>query len=138
MSTVFLVVCAAFWQVLVLVIYGVRDVDPVARETAQAYRFRPSRIFTTVLWPTALPYVLTGLRLAASIALVLEISGELIVGSPCLGQRIVQAQSGGAIPALYALLVVSGYLGVAVNLMARLVERKSLRWHVSVRLEGQS
>ena len=37
-STLLLVVYASFWQVLVQVLHGVADVDPVARETAQSYR----------------------------------------------------------------------------------------------------
>src|SRR5690606_9768643 len=84
-STLLLVVYASFWQVLVQVLYGVRDVDPVADQTARMYRFRPLTRVRKVIWPTALPYVMTGFRLGASVALILEITGELIIGSPGLG-----------------------------------------------------
>ncbi|WP_116953108.1 ABC transporter permease [Jiangella endophytica] len=135
-STVLLIVYASFWQVLVQVLDGVRDVDPVAAETARSYRFGLRTRIRTVVWPTALPYVLTGLRLAATVALVLAITGELVIGSPGLGRQIALAQSAGAVETMYALVVVAGLLGVAVNLSIRAVERRTLRWHVSVRREA--
>lgn len=134
-ATLLLVVYASFWQVLVQVLYGVRDVDPVARETARSYRFRPLTRVRTVLWPTALPYVMTGFRLGAAVALILEITGELVIGSPGLGRQIAVAQTSGAVAAMYALVIVVGVMGVAVNTAARATERRVLRWHPSVRGE---
>ncbi|MEV4379123.1 ABC transporter permease [Streptosporangium sp. NPDC049644] len=134
-STLLLVVYAAFWQVLVQVLYGVQDVDPVARETARSYRFGPLTQVRTVIWPTALPYVMTGFRLGAAVALILEITGELIIGSPGLGRRIAVAQTSGAVASMYALVIVVGLVGVAVNVIARAGERRSLRWHPSIRTE---
>ena len=39
-STLLLVIYAAFWQVLIQVLAGVQDVDPIASDTARSYRFR--------------------------------------------------------------------------------------------------
>jgi ABC-type nitrate/sulfonate/bicarbonate transport system permease component len=137
-STLLLVVYAAFWQVLVQVLYGVRDVDPVARETARSYRFRRLTQVRTVIWPTALPYVLTGFRLGAAVALILEITGELIIGSPGLGKQIAVSQSSGAVASMYALVIVVGLIGVGVNVLARATERRALRWHPSIRRDMAS
>jgi len=132
-SALILVVYAAFWQVLVQVLYGVADVDPVVRDTARSYRFSRWAVIRTVIWPTAMPYVVTGFRLAAAVALILEITAELIIGVPGLGRSIGVAQSSGAVAETYALVIVVGLLGVAVNVVARAVERRALRWHTSVR-----
>ncbi|WP_433201168.1 ABC transporter permease [Dactylosporangium sp. CS-047395] len=132
-SALVLVVYAAFWQVLVQVLYGVADVDPVVRDTARSYRFSRWGTVRHVVWPTALPYVVTGFRLAAAVALILEITAELIIGVPGLGKAIGVAQSSGAVAETYALVIVVGVVGVLVNLAARAVERRALRWHVSVR-----
>jgi ABC-type nitrate/sulfonate/bicarbonate transport system permease component len=134
-STLLLVVYASFWQMLVQVLYGVHDVDPVARETARSYRFSRWTQIRTVTWPTALPYVMTGLRLAAAVALILEVTGELIIGSPGIGHSIGVAQSSGAVPVMYALVMVTGLIGVVVNLAARACERRVMRWHPSIRGE---
>ncbi|GGM47887.1 ABC transporter permease [Dactylosporangium sucinum] len=132
-SALVLVVYAAFWQVLVQVLYGVADVDPVVRDTARSYRFSRWAVVRTVVWPTALPYVVTGFRLAAAVALILEITAELIIGVPGLGRSIGVAQSSGAVAETYALVIVVGVVGVLVNASARAVERRVLRWHTSVR-----
>jgi len=134
-STLLLVVYAAFWQVLVQVLYGVADVDPIADETARSFRFGPWARVRHVLWPTALPYVFTGVRLAASVALVLAVTAELVIGAPGLGKSIAVAQTSGAVPLMYALIAVTGLLGVGINLAARVFERRSLAWHQSVRGE---
>ncbi|MBU2669205.1 ABC transporter permease subunit [Actinoplanes bogorensis] len=134
-STLLLVVYAAFWQVLVQVLYGVADVDPIADETARSFRFGAWARIRHVLWPTALPYVFTGVRLAASVALVLAVTAELVIGAPGLGKMIAVAQTSGAVPDMYALIAVTGLLGVAINLAARAFERRTLAWHQSVRGE---
>ncbi len=132
-SKLLLIVYAAFWQVLIQVLYGVQDVDPVARDTAASFRFSRWARVRYVVWPTALPYALTGLRLAAAVALVLAVTGELVIGSPGLGNLIAVAQSSGALATMYALVLVTGLIGVTVNLGARLLERRVLAWHPSLR-----
>lgn len=135
-SGLILVVYAAFWQVLVQVMYGVADVDPVVRDTARSYRFSRLTTLRTVVWPTALPYVMTGFRLAAAVALILEITAELLVGVPGLGKLITRAQESGANAPMYALIIVVGLLGVVVNIGARRLERRLLRWHPSIRKDA--
>jgi ABC-type nitrate/sulfonate/bicarbonate transport system permease component len=134
-STLLLVIYASFWPVLLQVLSGIQDVDPVATETARSYRFGHLTQIRTVLWPTALPFVMTGLRLAAAVALILEITGELIIGSPGLGQLIAVAQTAGAVETMYALVLVTGVIGVSVNVVVRAIERRALRWHPSIRRE---
>jgi len=135
-SSLLLIVYASFWQVLIQVLYGVADVDPVARDTARSYRLGHWTILRRLVWPTALPYVMTGLRLAAAVAFILAVTAELVIGSPGLGLQIQLAQSGGAVAEVYALIAVAGLTGVAVNLAVRQLERRLLVWHPSVRGEN--
>ncbi|MGP4049811.1 ABC transporter permease [Streptomyces sp. 2A115] len=134
-SVLLLVVYASFWQVLIQVMYGVQDVDPVAEETARSYGLGTWARIRHVLWPTALPYVMTGVRLAAAVALILAVTAELVIGAPGLGARIAVAQTSQAVPEMYALVVVTGLLGLIINVGARTVERRALAWHQSVRGE---
>ena len=132
-STLVLVVYASLWPILLQVIRGIQDVDPVARDTALSYGLgRVTRILR-LDWPSALPYAMTGFRLSASVALILEITGELIIGSPGLGQLIAVAQSSGAVAAMYALVAVTGLLGLAMNVFARAAETRMMHWHPSIR-----
>jgi len=135
-SSLMLIVYACFWQVLIQVLYGVADVDNVAMQTARSYGFSRVQQIRDVIFPTMLPYLMTGIRLGAAVALILAITAELIIGSPGLGKEIQLAQSGGAIAGMYALIVATGLLGVAINACMRVVEKRALSWHASVRGEN--
>lgn len=131
-----LIVYAAFWQVLLQVIYGAKDVDPVADATARSYGLSRFQRIRHVTWPTALPYLMTGIRLAAAVALILAITAELIIGTPGLGKQIAETREGGDITGMYALILATGLIGVAINLVVRFIERRVLAWHTSVRMEA--
>lgn len=136
-ATLWLVIYASFWQVLVQVLHGIADVDPLALDTARAYGLGRWARVRYLVWPTALPFVVTGIRLATSVALILTVTGELFMGTPGLGQAIYVAQLSGAsaVEVVYALVVVTGLLGVAANLITRAAERRVLAWHPSMRTE---
>jgi len=134
-SALLLIVYASFWQVLIQVLYGVADTDPIAIDAARSYGLPWLARLRYVVLPTALPFVLTGLRLGATVALILAVTAGLVIGTPGLGAEIVAAQNGGAVAAMYALIVVTGLLGVAVNVVLRLAERRLLHWHPSIRVE---
>ncbi|GAA3879063.1 ABC transporter permease [Streptomyces sedi] len=132
---VFLIVFVTFWPILLQVIYGVQDVDPVVRDTARSYGLPAHARFLRVTLPSAAPYIATGLRIASAIALVLAVTAELVVGAPGLGQSIVVAQSNANLPRMYALIIVTGLVGWVINLAFQAIERRLLKWHPSQRQE---
>lgn len=132
-SGVVLITYAAFWQVLIQILYGLDDIDAVARDTARSFRLGTWGFIRHVAWPTLLPFLFTGLRLAASIALVLAVTAEMVIGSFGIGRGIVVAQTSAAVPTMYALVIVAGLMGVGINVAARALEQRVLRWHPSVR-----
>jgi ABC-type nitrate/sulfonate/bicarbonate transport system permease component len=135
-AALIIIVYAAFWQVFVQVLYGVADVDVVARDTARSFGLTRTERLIKVVLPTALPYLMTGLRLAASVALILAVTAEMVIGNPGLGTLIMLSRSTpGDSAGLYAFVVVAGLLGVAINAVFRIVERRALHWHQSVRGE---
>ncbi|MCP1121816.1 ABC transporter permease subunit, partial [Robbsia andropogonis] len=78
---------------LIHVIYGVADVDPVANATARSYGLKFHHRARWVVWPTMLPYLMTGLRLSGTIALVVALTIEIVVQAPGIGQMIAKYQS---------------------------------------------
>jgi ABC-type nitrate/sulfonate/bicarbonate transport system permease component len=83
-----------------------------------------------------LPYLMTGVRLAAAVALILTITAELIIGTPGLGKELFVAHTSGAYAIMYAYVVVTGIIGVIVNILARALEHAVMPWHASLRAEA--
>ena len=132
-SEVFLASFGAFWPLLVQTMYGVRDVDPIALDTARSFGVgRVERLYRITL-PSALPYIATGLRIASTVALILAFTAELFMGIPGLGSKLNYAESFGLNDEMYALAVATGFLGVAIHLATTALERRALRWHPSQR-----
>jgi ABC-type nitrate/sulfonate/bicarbonate transport system permease component len=133
-SEIFLASFGAFWPLLVQTMYGVRDVDPVAADTARSFGVgRLERLYRIKL-PSAVPYIATGVRISSTVALILAFTAELFMGLPGLGQKVNYAQSYGLEAQLYAYALATGFLGVAIHVLSTAVERRGLRWHPSQRL----
>lgn len=135
-SSLMLIVYACFWQILIQVLYGVSDVDPIADSTARVFGLNRLERIRHVVWPTVLPFLMTGIRLASTVALILAITAELIIGQPGIGYQIGLTQAGGRVPEMYALIAATGFIGVTINLVIRTVERGALKWHPSVTREA--
>lgn len=134
-SSLVIVVFATFWQIFIQVLYGVADVDPVARDTQRSFGISAPDRFVHLVLPTALPYLMTGIRLGATVALILTVTGELIIGVDGIGRLLVQRATAADYAGVYALVVTAGILALLINLVVRLVERRVLAWHQSVRAE---
>ena len=135
-SEVFLAAFGAFWPLLVQTMYGVRDVDPVAIDTARSFGLgRLERLYRITL-PSSVPYIATGLRISSTVSLILAFTAELFMGTPGLGQLENYAQSYGLNNELYAIAIATGFLGIAIHVAFSALERRALRWHPSQRPEA--
>jgi NitT/TauT family transport system permease protein len=127
-----LIVYASSWPILINALYGVRDVDPVAIETLRSFGFGRGAVIWRVSLPSAAPFIFTGIRLAASITLILAISVEYVVGgSGGIGAFLIQASTGigaDAMVDVIATLVWAGAVGLVVNILLLRAERRLFRW----------
>jgi ABC-type nitrate/sulfonate/bicarbonate transport system permease component len=135
-SEIFLATFGAFWPLLVQTMYGVRDVDPLATDTARSFGVSRSERLYRITLPSAVPYIATGMRISSTVALILAFTAELFMGIPGLGQQVNYAQSYGLNEQLYAYALATGFLGVGIHLLTSAIERRALRWHPSQRHGG--
>jgi ABC-type nitrate/sulfonate/bicarbonate transport system permease component len=129
-----------FWPLVIQVVYGVRSMDPLARDTAEVLRVTGLRRFASIVLPSAAPFIATGLRIAAAVALILAVIAELIGGAAGLGRDILVAEDSGtsALPLVYALIVITGATGIVIASAFSLLERRLLRWHERFRpIQGE-
>lgn len=134
---VILVVYGAFWPLVLQMIYGVRDTDKVLVDTMRSYRVPKWRAAAWVLFPSSLPYLITGIRISIVVGLLLAVSAEILGSAPGIGLELALAQTGGDLSLTYAYIVFIGLVGVVVDLLLRWGSRRLLFWHASVR-EGNS
>jgi ABC-type nitrate/sulfonate/bicarbonate transport system permease component len=134
-ASLVIVVFATFWQIFIQTLYGVADVDPVARDTMRSFGMSASARFRHLVLPTALPYIMTGVRLGATVALILTVTGELLIQVDGIGRLLTQRGTAADYAGVYALVVTAGLLALVINTVVRIVERRVLAWHESVRAE---
>jgi NitT/TauT family transport system permease protein len=131
--TVILVVMTAVWPLIIQTMYGAHDVDPILKDTARLYGLGRFRIFAQIILPSAVPYIVTGLRVSSTIALIIAIATTLVVGGDGLGDLIGSAAQSGQTALMYARIIVTGLLGMAVTGGLLVIERRLLFWHHSQR-----
>jgi NitT/TauT family transport system permease protein len=132
-SKMSLVFYAATWPILINTLYALRDVDPVAKETLRSFGFGDLAVLLRVSLPSAAPFVATGVRIAASVGLVVVVSTELVAGAgEGVGGYLMESQSGGGHPDLMlAGAVWAGTLGLLANMLLVGVERRAFRWNTA-------
>lgn len=130
---VFLVFFGCLFMIGIQTMAGVHDIDPAVMTMAKSYRLR--RMFTMmhVVLPAALPFIVTGLRIATASALIIAVGAEMVGGAPGIGKDMFLASAAGNMPILYAYVLFLGLLGVGLNSALSAAERSVLKWHTSVR-----
>ncbi|MGH3251028.1 MAG: ABC transporter permease [Trebonia sp.] len=130
-AQVSVVVFSSVWPVLINAVYGLREVDPVAKQTLRSFGFGSLAVALRVSLPSAAPFIMTGIRIAASLAFIVTVAIEIVgTGYSGMGAYAAQSQAGGGdITVLLAVAVWAGAIGLAVHGVFSVVERRGFRWH---------
>jgi NitT/TauT family transport system permease protein len=124
------IVYASMWPILINTLYGMQDVDPLAKDSLRSFGFGPLAVLARVSLPSAAPFVATGIRIATGIALVLAVSAELLAGGTSgIGVFVIQAGSGNRTDLIMAATVWAGLFGVFANMILIAGERRLFHWH---------
>ncbi|MFI9510346.1 ABC transporter permease [Nocardia sp. NPDC052566] len=124
------VVFVTVWPLLFNTMYGVQAVDRVAIETAHSFRVPTLMRWRRVVLPSALPLMLTGLRLALSTGLTVAIAAEIAVGShEGVGYFILRASYAGFhADVVFAAVVLAGVLGYGLNMLVTAATERLVAW----------
>jgi ABC-type nitrate/sulfonate/bicarbonate transport system permease component len=122
------IVFGVIWPVLLNSIDGARHVHPVHIETARAFRIPPAQRLLRIILPSAMPKIFAGLRLALALALVMMIISEFVGSTDGIGREMLAAQSSYDVPMMWAVIVLLGLLGMVLNTVFSVLERRILAW----------
>ena len=129
-------VYASLWPVLINTIDGVRYIDGTLIDTGRTFGLGRGRILWQIILPGASPYIVTGLRIGLSIALILVTTAEMIAGSKGLGFYILDEERGMNSANMYAGIVVVALLGYLLNRLFLILEAKAMHWRHGMMARG--
>jgi ABC-type nitrate/sulfonate/bicarbonate transport system permease component len=123
----------AFWPAnLVLIInsiYGVKFTNKTRLKAMQTLKLKNWQLFEKVIFPQALPQIMAGARTAVSLSFIVVIVGEMLTGTSFgLGKKIIDFQLIYKTASMYAVILVTGLLGLAINKMFMIFEKKLIYW----------
>ncbi len=133
MMKVLVVVSGCAWPVLLNTVEGVRAVEPQLIDTCRSFGIRGVARLRHLILPAASPQIITGLRQALPVGIILMVISEMFASSSGLGFTIVQFQRTFAIPEMWSGIVLLGLLGVVLSALFRVWERRVLSWYYGAR-----
>src|SRR5665647_1876533 len=117
-----------FFSTAISVYSGVDNVPRNLIRMAQSFNVPFHAIVVRVIWPGALPSILAGFRITASIALLLVVSAEMIGAEYGIGAFVLQAGNLMQIDQLLAGVVILSLFGLAVGKLINWLETRLLHW----------
>ena len=123
-----------FFPVMINTVRGLVSVDPAALELMRSTAASERTVLFKVRIPSALPFIFTALKVAATLATIGAIVGEYF-GAPfnSLGQYIVQHASYFDFERSWAAIILAAAIGIALYVAVLIAERLIMPWHTSVR-----
>lgn len=109
------VVFTAIWPILLNTMSAVRNLSPILLDTAASLHLSAFDRRRKILFPSLLPAMLLGVRVAAPIALVIVLLVEILTHVSGVGALIATAQQTFESPAVFGLIIVTGIFGLLVN-----------------------
>jgi NitT/TauT family transport system permease protein len=116
------------FPVLINTTRGVREVDPELVEVARSFCSSERRMWFDLILPSALPFIVTGLRLAIGRALIGVIVAEFYTSLSGLGDLITTNASNFQTARMFVPIVVIALLGVFFTALLELAERRLVQW----------
>jgi ABC-type nitrate/sulfonate/bicarbonate transport system permease component len=118
----------AFFPMAINTYQGVKNVDPRLIEVGRAFRCSEAQLWTNIVLPGALPFIVTGLRLAVGRGLIGMVLADLYTAISGIGYLIVRTASTYQVDKMFVPIMTLGILGVTLTALLRVLEIKVAPW----------
>jgi len=136
MSKIAIIFWASFWPILLSTISGVKQVDGLLINSALSMGANRRFLFTKIVLPAASPSIFTGIRLAGAYCITALVAAEMIGAHSGLGFLTLNSQEVFQIPSMYAGILLLAVVGLLLNFLLALLERRFTRWRRGMRHGG--
>jgi ABC-type nitrate/sulfonate/bicarbonate transport system permease component len=123
-----ILVSVAIFPITVNTYAGIRDVRGSMLEIGRAYGATEWQIFTKIIMPAAIPFIMAGVRLAVGLAIIGIIVAEFFTAISGLGGMIVEYANVFATAKLFVPIIVIALVGVVLTEFVMWLERRLSRW----------
>jgi NitT/TauT family transport system permease protein len=132
-APIFLIFLASLFPITTAAMAAVQNIQLVYIRAARNFGIRGLELFKKVVFPAALPQILTGLRLALGVAWLVVVAAEMIAVNSGLGYLIIDARNAGKrYDLVVAGMVMIGLIGLGLDLLVRQMEKlDQVRWGLS-------
>jgi len=118
----------AVFPILINTSAGIIATEAVLIEVAQSFGGSRFQIIRKVMVPSALPFMLTGMRLAIGRGIVGVVVGEILGSQAGLGYLILVAGQSFDVPNLFVGVVALAIAGISLTFLAQFAEQYATRW----------
>jgi ABC-type nitrate/sulfonate/bicarbonate transport system permease component len=123
-----ILVSVAIFPITVNTYAGIRDVRGSMLEIGRAYGATEWQIFSKIVMPAAVPFIMAGIRLAVGLAIIGIIVAEFFTAISGLGGMIVEYANVFATAKLFVPIIVIALVGVVLTELVMWLERRMSRW----------
>ena len=126
---ILVVVLVTFFPVVVALLDGFGQASRDATDLLRSYGATDGQAFRKLRWPTALPSFFTGLRIAVVYAVIGAVFGEYVGAKEGLGIWMLLSQNAFRTDLVFAAVVLSAALSIALFWLVTLAERLLIPWY---------
>ena len=127
-AKLFIVTILAVFPVLINTAAGVRNVPTVLIDVSAAFAANEWQVFTKIILPAALPFMMTGLRLGIGRAIIGMVAAEFFTAITGLGAMIVKYGNQYDTASMFVPILVLMLLGVGLTAAVRKIEDSIAPW----------
>jgi len=129
-APVFLIFLASVFPITVSAIAAVQNMQPVYLRAAQNFGLSKMQLFRRVIFPSCVPQIITGIRIALGVAWLVVVAAEMIAVNSGLGYLIIDARNAGKrYDLVVAGMVMIGLIGLVLDLLVRQLEKfDEVKW----------
>jgi ABC-type nitrate/sulfonate/bicarbonate transport system permease component len=125
---VFVVFLACLFPILLNTYGGVKGVDPTLIDTGRTFGNSKGRILRSIVLPSVMPEIFTGMRISLGIGLIVVVVAEMIAGNNGIGYFILDKQQFFRVAEMFGGIFTLAIIGYLLNWLFLRVEKRLLRW----------
>ncbi|SCY39179.1 MULTISPECIES: ABC transporter permease [unclassified Pseudobutyrivibrio] len=127
-SKVAVIVLGSFWPILINTIAGLSTTDPKLLEVGTIFDKSRRQVLFKIIFPSAAPYIFTGLRLGVSSSWTCVVAAEMIAASSGIGYLISYGREMAQPATLFIGVFSMGIYGLIIELLVINLQKKAIYW----------